>query len=200
MYIKYLREANKRYGIDVLNYMVTSNHIHLLISAKDASTISPGLQYLHSRAAQKYNYLKQREGAFWKDRFHVTRIQDGEYFGRCMFYIDMNMVRAGAVKHPSEWEHTAYHEFVGNRKRYRIVNMKRLLRVLGLTDEDRFRDWYVKTLENKVSGALSAHERFWSQSVAIGGEEWLKGVAEENQLKRYTIKDADGIYFIAGKQ
>ena len=36
--------------------------------------------------------------------------------GRCLFYIDKSMVRAGAVEHPAVWKHTAFHEFVGNRQ------------------------------------------------------------------------------------
>lgn len=200
LYVRYLRDASRRYRIDILNYMVTSNHIHLLISAKDASVISEGLQYLHSRVAQKYNFLKQREGAFWKDRFHATRIQDGEYFGRCMFYIDMNMVRAGVVKHPAGWEHCAYHEFIGERQRYRVVNMKRLLRVLGMNDEESFRAWYIKTLETKLAGILNAREIYWSKAVAVGSEAWLNSVAVENQLKRYKIEAENGVNFIRGRK
>jgi hypothetical protein len=31
-------------------------------------------------------------GAFWSDRYHPTLIQNGAHLGRCLFYIDMNMV------------------------------------------------------------------------------------------------------------
>ena len=31
-YLQWLWEAKKRYGLVILNYMVTSNHIHLLVA------------------------------------------------------------------------------------------------------------------------------------------------------------------------
>jgi hypothetical protein len=30
-------------------------------------------------------------------------MQSGSHLSRCLFYIDMNMVRAGVVTHPFEW-------------------------------------------------------------------------------------------------
>ncbi len=35
-------------------------------------------------------------------------IESDEHFLRCLVYIDMNMVRAGVVKHPAEWVHGGY--------------------------------------------------------------------------------------------
>ena len=34
-YLQWLFQAKKRYGLSVLNYMVTSNHIHLVVRGKD---------------------------------------------------------------------------------------------------------------------------------------------------------------------
>jgi hypothetical protein len=36
-----------------------------------------------------------------------------------MRYIDLNMVRAGVVTHPSAWAWCGYEELVGERQRYR---------------------------------------------------------------------------------
>ncbi|MGE4344011.1 MAG: hypothetical protein AB7F20_06950 [Geoalkalibacter sp.] len=44
-----------------------------------------------------------RKGAFWEDRYHAAAIESGEHLLRCLVYIDLNMVRAGAVSHPQEW-------------------------------------------------------------------------------------------------
>jgi len=100
LYFHYLREMTKRYKVDILNYIVTSNHVHLILWAKKSNDISSAIQYLHSRTAQDYNNIKKREGAFWTDRYHSTLIQSGYYLSCCLFYIDMNMVRAGVVSHP----------------------------------------------------------------------------------------------------
>ncbi len=198
IYQEMLFEASRKFHVDVLDYMITSNHVHLLVTAKNGDEISLMFKYLHGGFAQKYNFLKKRSGAFWSDRFHSTRIQDGEHFGRCLFYIDMNMMRAGAVKHPAEWKHTAFHEFVGNRERYKIVNMDKLLKILGSSSYDKFLFWYKKTLTTKVSCNLQAREAYWSKAFAVGSAEWLG--QNIGSMKRMRIYDTGSTKYLSGKK
>ena len=60
------------------------------------------------RTAQEYNIRKRRKGAFREDRYHATAVQDDDHLIRCLVYIDLNMVRAGVVKHPSKWLFSGY--------------------------------------------------------------------------------------------
>ena len=110
-WIKWLFEAKKRYGLRVLNYMVTSNHVHLMVSDNgDRERIPRSIQLLASRVGQGYNQRKKRKGAFWEDRYHATAVSFDDHLSKCMVYIDMNMVRAGVVNHPSEWFFSGYNE------------------------------------------------------------------------------------------
>ena len=100
-WMHWLYEARKRYGLTVLNHMVTSNHVHLLVvDGKDESTIPRSLQLVAGRTAQEYNLRKGRKGAFWEDRYHATAVEFGGHLRRCMAYLDLNMCRAGKVEHP----------------------------------------------------------------------------------------------------
>ena len=95
----WLFEARKRFGLQILNFTATCNHTHLLVVEGDNSqAISKSLQLVAGRTAQQYNQRKSRGGAFWEDRYHATAVESGEHLRRCMAYIDMNMVRAGAVE------------------------------------------------------------------------------------------------------
>jgi putative transposase len=87
-------EAKKRYGLSVLDYMVTSNHIHLLVKDTGANVIAESIQLIAGRTAQEYNQRKGKQGAFWEDRYHATAIESEEYLDRWLVYIDLNMVRA----------------------------------------------------------------------------------------------------------
>lgn len=99
VWIKWLFEARKRYDLEILNYAVISNHVHLLVySGPDRETIPRSMQLVAGRTAQEYNRRKQRKGAFWEDRYHATAVDTGEHLLRCLLYIDLNMVRAGVVK------------------------------------------------------------------------------------------------------
>jgi putative transposase len=128
------------------------------------------------------------EGAFWTNRFHATRIQSGNQLQRCLFYIDMNMVRAGVVDHPSDWEQCGWHEIMSPKQRYRIIDLEALLDCLELPDHASFLAWYKPTLD-EVLGIRKPLPRqsFWSESAAVGDPDWLKKAAKDAGLKRYDV-------------
>ena len=91
--------------------MITSNHIHLIVvddGSKDV--ISKSMQLVASRTAQEYNLRKNRKGAYWEDRYHATAIEGNDHLFRCIVCLDMNIVRAGVVSHPSDWMYSGYNE------------------------------------------------------------------------------------------
>ena len=58
-WIQWLFEAKRQYGLPILNYVVTSNHIHLLgVDDKDRMTIPKAIQLIAGRIAQEYNQRK----------------------------------------------------------------------------------------------------------------------------------------------
>lgn len=73
-YRYWLFEARKRFGLCVLDYIITSNHTHLLIKDTGADTIARSIQLIAGRAGQEYNARKQRHGAFWGG-IAITRLQ-----------------------------------------------------------------------------------------------------------------------------
>ena len=69
-WMHWLFEAKKRYGLVVLNYMITSNHIHLLVIDDGSNdVISKSMQLIAGRTAQEYNWRKNRKGAYWSEMF-----------------------------------------------------------------------------------------------------------------------------------
>jgi REP element-mobilizing transposase RayT len=73
-YDAWLFQARKRYGLSVLNYIATSNHIHLLIRDTGGRAISQSMQLISGRVAQEYNNRKSRTGAFWQSRYFATAV------------------------------------------------------------------------------------------------------------------------------
>jgi putative transposase len=107
--VHWLFEARKRHGLGVLNFTVTSNHIHLLVvDGEDDDSVARSMQLIAGRTAQEYNLRKRRRRAYWEDRYHAAAVESGEHLHRCMTYIDLNMCRAGVVRHPDEWEWSGY--------------------------------------------------------------------------------------------
>ena len=189
MYRYYLFEATKRFNIRILTWMVTSNHVHLLVTSgkRGGVQISKALQFVHGEVAQHYNLSRKHDGSFWSNRFHSTRIQDGRHLRRCLFYIDMNMVRAKKeMEHPSEWQHGSWEEFFGNRQRYRIIDRETLLNRLGISNWDHFQDWYRDTLGDVLENdRFCRRQQFWSSAAAVGDPDWLEQTAGQIGMKRF---------------
>ena len=57
------KQTRQRYGLCVLNYIVTSNHIHLLVKDTGVNVIPQSLQLIAGRTAQQYNQRNKRKGA-----------------------------------------------------------------------------------------------------------------------------------------
>ena len=94
--------------------MVTSNHVHLLVSGdNDHEVIPQSMQLIAGRTGQEYNQRKNRKGAFWEDRYHATAVESGSHLTQCLVYIDLNMVRAGVVAHQREWPYSGYSGGIG---------------------------------------------------------------------------------------
>ena len=174
-WLKWLLKARKRYGLVILNYIVTSNHIHLLVlDDEDRDVIPRSIQLAAGRTGQEYNIRKSRKGAFWEDRYHATAIESGEHLLRCIVYIDFNMVRANAVNHPSEWAFSGYNEIQNPRRKCALIAYDRLQALLNFPSYDHLvvahRQWVEECLRDRVGGRDSK----WTQSIAVGGEEFTE--------------------------
>ena len=124
-WMKWLYEAKLRHGLAIFNFIATSNHVNLLVldeAGQDA--IPKSMQLIAGRTAQEYNRRKNRKGAFWEDRYHATAIEGADYLFRCLVYIDLNMVRAGVVNHPSEWPYGGYHEIQSPWRKCAIITYR----------------------------------------------------------------------------
>ncbi len=65
-WLQWLFEAKKRYGLSILNYMVTSNYVHLLVVDDASDSISRSLQLIAGRTAMSLTIGKRaRVAAQW---------------------------------------------------------------------------------------------------------------------------------------
>jgi len=75
----------KNYGLVILNYTVTSNHIHLLVQDEKGKDVIPqSVKLVAGRTGQEYNLRKKRKGAFWEDRYHATAVESEQHLLRCV--------------------------------------------------------------------------------------------------------------------
>ena len=182
----WLFEAKKRFGFSVLNYSITSNHIHLLVRDNgDRDVIPKSIQLIAGRTGQEYNQRKKRKGAYWEDRYHATAVETNKHLAQCSVYIDLNMVRAGVVKHPSEWPFCGYHEIQKPKERYALIDYRGLKETFGFREIDEFTESYRGWIDDELTKVRRFRDPKWTESIAVGSESFVNSTKE--------LLGADGI-------
>ena len=110
---------------------------------------------------------KKRKGAFWEDRYHATAIQSDEHLAKCMVYIDLNIVRAGVMKHPGAYKYCGYNDIQNPQRRYRVIDLKAIKAHFSITGDRKFqkthREWVEEEMRNDQLGRIS----LWSEAMPL---------------------------------
>ena len=199
-YRSMLRERSAMHRVYLLNYCISCNHIHLLVTAEAKDRISRLMHSLEGDFAQAYNLRKSRTGAFWGDRYHATLVDGGEHLWNCLKYIDLNMVRAGEVRHPEAWNWCGYGELVGKKKRYRLIDDERLLSALGNgVTKAEFREVYASMVQKAILQKELEREAMWTESLAVGSRTFVESVEttlKNNRRREINRNGVGGAWFV----
>lgn len=183
-WMRWLFHAKNRFDISVLNYIVTSNHIHLLVSDTDGGGKIPEfMQLLQGRTAQDYNLRRNRKGAFWEDRYHATAVESGEHLMQCMTYINLNMVRAGVVKNPIHWKESGYYEIHYQKRRYVILDFNELRKLFNFETIAKLQENQQLGIDEALSKNDLLRDKKWTEAVAVGSEDYLNNVSQQLGLR-----------------
>ena len=196
-WLHWLVEAKKRFELSILDYIVTSNHIHMLIfDKKGQDNLSRSIQLIAGRVGQEYNIRKERKGAFWEDRYHATMVESGTYLMQCIAYIDLNMVRAGAITHPGEWQMSGYSEIHNRRGSYKVIDYSSLIMLSGCCDLEEFRTLHKSLIEERLQSGKNIQDSRWTQSVAIGSQDFVEKIKKQLgwRGRGREINSKDGVF------
>ncbi len=176
-WVQWLYEAKKRYGLMILNYTVTSNHVHLLVVGDHKrETIPNSIKLIAGRTGQEFNQRKNRKGAFWEDRYHATAVENGEHLIKCIVYIDLNMLRAGVVKHPSEWPFCGYNEIQEPKRKTVLINYHKLTTLPGFNSYAEVIKYHKRWVESHLENGNNIRDDIWTQSIAVGNENFIEKI------------------------
>lgn len=178
----WLYKAKVAYGIRILNYSITSNHIHLLVLADRHRWVIPrSIQLAAGRTGWEYNHRKNRTGAFWEGSYHATAVQSDRHLLECMIYIDMNMVRAGVVSHPLEWRFCGYTDLFSGRRRYNLLDHQLILEMMGAKDKEHLMKDYSRLVEDAIGrkhSSVMRRDGRWTEAIAVGDGTFVKSMQD----------------------
>lgn len=179
--------------------MVTSNHVHLLVlDDGDHDVIPKSVQLVAGRTGQEYNQRKNHKGAYWEDRYHAIAVERGRHLFQYLVYMDLNMVRAGAVNHPSQWAFGSYNEIQVPRQREALIDYDKLPNVLGIESYDLLRASHRGWVEESLGTRNNGRESKWTQSIAVGSEEFIEKTKAKLGIraKGRKVREAQGVYVL----
>ena len=87
--LRALRDSNSEH-FRIAQYSVQENHVHLIVEAKDKTTLSSSLRGLMVRVARRVNRLLSRRGRFWADRWHGHALTRPREVRNALVYVLQN--------------------------------------------------------------------------------------------------------------
>lgn len=107
-YLHWLGEALTKERCALHAYALMTNHVHLLLSPKQAESVPRLIIALGRRYVQYINKTYRRTGTLWDSRYKSSLIQAETYLLSCQRYIELNPVRAAMVDDPAHYRWTSY--------------------------------------------------------------------------------------------
>ena len=77
----------ERFGMRMTHYSVMSNHIHMIVEARDRDAVSRGMKGLLVRIARALNRLWKRTGSVFADRYHDRVLHTARQVRRALAYV-----------------------------------------------------------------------------------------------------------------
>jgi len=175
-FISMLLSKKRKFKFILYAYCLMDNHVHLVINegGDQISRIMKGIQVSY---AYYFNKKYARVGHLFQDRFRSEVIENDRYLLATIRYVHQNPVKAGMIKHPSEYLWSSYNHYLGNNKQYTkdMIDLKPILLMFSQEKGQAlqiFVDFSNQTIEDTF--------------IEYQEEQQLdKEITSENQAKRY---------------
>ncbi|MGB7553198.1 MAG: transposase [Candidatus Korobacteraceae bacterium] len=103
-----LEQARRAYGFYVTGYVIMPEHVHLLISEPERSTLARALQAVKQSVARKL--IGGREH-FWQARYYDFNVWTAKKRIEKLRYIHRNPVKRGLVEKPEDWAWSSFRHY-----------------------------------------------------------------------------------------
>ncbi|MCP5358527.1 MAG: transposase [Pseudomonadales bacterium] len=136
IYLAKLAEYASRFGVAVHNYVLMTNHVHLLVTPLGQQSVS---QMMHSLGAYYVRYVNaryKRTGTLWEGRYKGSMIDSERYLLTVSKYIELNPVRARMCQNPAEYPWSSFRHLATGHPN-RIITPHPLYLALGADDSER---------------------------------------------------------------
>lgn len=123
--------ALQRTQVQLLNYCLMSNHVHLMLRLRQAdrtstAALSQCLKIIETRYAAYYNNTYEREGPLFTGRFASEPIDDEHYLLAAWCYVLRNPAKAG-IAETDTYTWSSYSDYFGSGHPFPAVDTSYML-------------------------------------------------------------------------
>lgn len=176
LYLEWLRDYADQTGCRVHAYVLMTNHVHLLLTARRAAAIGEMMKALGQRYVQYFNRRHERSGTLWEGRFRSCLTQTEDYFLICQRYIELNPVRAGIVAHPAQYRWSS-HRANAQGEIDPLVQPHELYQALGIDAESRQAAWRELFQKELKPGLVDEIRRATNGNFSLGSRQFSEEIA-----------------------
>jgi REP-associated tyrosine transposase len=90
--------AREKFGMRLCHFSVMGNHVHMLVEATEAQSLSRGMQGLGIRMAKALNREMKKQGAVYADRYHAHILKTPSEVARALNYVMDNARKHGLIR------------------------------------------------------------------------------------------------------
>ena len=130
-YLKLIRDNIEKIDTEIIAYCIMGNHAHFLLKSNDIKEISSVMHKTNGMYAKYYNFVNERVGYVFRDRFLSEPILNQRYFIQCIKYIHLNPVKAKIVLKCEEYKYSSFNYYLKHKSE--IINK-------GNISEEEYKD------------------------------------------------------------
>jgi len=181
-YAHWLDEYSREYGVAIHAWAFMTDHVHLLLTPEENTSISRMMQSLGRRYVRYFNYSYKRTGTLWEGQFKSSLVDADEYLLVCQRYIELNPVRAGMVEVPEAYRWSSYRAN-GLGQSAKLWTPHRRYQELGKTPNERA-EVYRALFVGHVDGELLSRIRSAANQGTAPGNDRFKAKIEALTRRR----------------
>ena len=117
LFSRVVEDAKKIFEVELIQYTIMTNHVHLLIKPKGKTRLSKLMQWILGVFAIRFNKIFGLKGHVWYDRFKSKIITSFGQFVNTFHYISNNPVKAGLCSKAENYIWSGLYELKKGRLR-----------------------------------------------------------------------------------
>lgn len=139
-YLSDLGKCAEELPLSLHNYVLMTNHVHLLLSLEDPSLLPKIMKRINLNYSLFHRARYGRIDHLWRNRYRRYVIDTDKYLVTCGVYIELNPVRAGMTVSQQDYAWSSHRFYALGEANPLLVPSPAFLN-LGNTDEERRKEY-----------------------------------------------------------